>query len=507
MVAWALITSIAVAGWFLASPLAFTPVPWPVDASSSPALWLILNSLDFLGMDRIFGLTFAARATGFAGVIACAWIAWRWIQGRGASGIAAMLALALLLDPALRWGAFALRPELGAGLAWLCILSCLEAAAHEPQPKPRVYWCLAGSLGIAAYFHLPSALLIFLATLIGLWPWGGEPGKAFATWAHRAVHVAARAIALALPLVLFRGSVSGQFAMSNPNSLIGSAAGLLDGTLPSQGNAEPWPAILVGAKILFWVIAFFATNRATFLVLARAFKATGAHDPERSRPAGPMLAAGFVFWASASFWISRPHSGFTVLSHVALWGWAAAWAALELRSEPARSRTWLTWFAAAFAAVALAGAVDHQKKIPATWSWSSYHHWVECLGRSIQLGASAPGGASKRIWQPHYPDAVFELSSDGGLDLRRDLDSWGPGAVPDVIVLTTHDRVAPAHGAAPTYEGPERARDREWIRDGVKVPFGPEVTERFLGDGAKSWRTQICQAGPFWAALALRIGR
>ena len=170
----------------------------------------------------------------------------------------------------------------------------------------------------------------------------------------------------------------------------------------------------------------------------------------------------------------------------------------------------------------LGAGFSQQLKTPRYYSWRSYRAWVDCIETAASHAGVAQMGGPPRIWQPHVPDVLVELSQRSDhYDLTRALDfearrslaeEYGRHA--DVLIFSRWFNLSPgdplyvppdSHDVL-TYDGPERAADVTKMQDGVEVPFGPWALNELPKLEPGAYQAQVCQVGPFWADLRVRVG-
>jgi hypothetical protein len=226
----------------------------------------------------------------------------------------------------------------------------------------------------------------------------------------------------------------------------------------------------------------------------------------------PVLAAAIGFWASMYLWWTKPEVWFITLCHLFLWPWLALMVFQGLRKDSPRwiNRVWVGG-AGAFALISFFATLGHQVKLPSYYTWPVYQEWVGCIEKTIQRSTDK---VSPKVWQPHVPDILVELSSrQPQWDLTRALDflplreqAWGFTEKADAIVLTRSFTVQLGpQGELPRYVGPERPSDIALFNDEVESPFGPWVIERLPPEQPGKWERHVCNIGPFFADVVVRV--
>lgn len=532
----AVFVALATIAWFVCSRLAFAPVPWPdgsafylpsLELFSWPPRWVMHNQAAFvpsydeanfnimpafpaylglgaaLGLRALLGSVLAIKLLSTIPVAIFAWVHWRWLsRERMATWIAAAVTLCALWDPTLRWDALAVRTEPIIGVFWALILWELS----RPAPRPRR---LGGLLAGAAWFHYEAVYLVPAVALALAGSWRD--------WSKRLLGVGAWTLVFLSPWILFAVFHFGLFwsqmdiafhRLGHGNRYVANPYLLFHSLFFWLGSPVGTPKFFNLAKALFWALAISLTVRA--LVLAR-------------KPSGFVrLGASIAFWMGLYLWVSKPEVWYTAICHLTFWPWIALELALESREPQLRWRS-LPWACASFAALSFLATLGQQLEIPPYYSWANYHGWVDCIEKSTEL-ASESGAHRVRIWQPHYPDALVELSDrHRDYDLTRTLDfearkplalEFARGA--DILLFTRFYNLSRADehatfgasGDAPAYSGPERPEDLRLLSENdVESPFGPWAAEELEISEPGARKRSVCQVGPFWAEIFRRESR
>jgi len=529
--------------WFSLSRLGFVPVPWPdgsafflpsIEWLSWPPKWVMHSQAAFvpsydtasfnmmvgfptllgvasrLGLNALVGGALAVKLVAMIAFVA--WVVMLWLLARKLfetmlvgsreriiSAVAVTVAGAL--DPLIRWGTLVVRTEMWISLAWVVVLVFLAQVAKRGWNfRPGDFWKLAVTLSLAAYFHF-EAFFIVPGVAAALFPWSeaGVCSKSglFRLWCARLWSVSWRVLALLSPWLifvlwhfpLFLEQMTTQFGrLSGTNEWMRDAYGLFHSLFLSLGAAEPWPKSLNPAKAVFWLLVLALPACGVFLWAVKAGVRSSRWLP---------LFAGCLINLIAAFylWLTKPEVWFITLCHTALWPLAAV-AVACFGKIPSRITVVLAMI---FAALSLVATADQWRRIQDGYSWSRYGRWVDCIDGVLKAADA------KKIWQPHVPDVLVELSGrDKSYDLTRSLDFERQGRLArdffhrvDAVVLSGHfrsdiDDREPGMGVLRDISG----RDIERMGDGVEVPFGQWVLEA-------RWNVRICQSGPFWAAIGI----
>ena len=550
--------------WRMHAQAAFVPSYDQANFNLMPALPLILGvATRWLGLGRWLGAPLAIRVASMPALLLWAWVLWRWtaraLEDRG--GLAARRALAIatlvggaaLWDPIVRWGTLVVRTETWIGLAWLLCLRELHRLEALPVPggpgsagsanaraRGHALWKISAALAMAAYFHFEAAYLV-PAAAIGLIPAAAsaESARPLAReWGTRLGGVAWRTLTLLSPWLLyvalnwnlFVEQMGVQFhRLGHENRLIANAYLTFHSLFLSLGSPEFTPKIFNVAKAAFWAILILLTARTAFGGLRQLERA--ARREQRGLGSPSTLAAAVAFWTTFYLWCTKPEVWFTTLCHLTLWPWLAALliALSERRrvtSDPGLGRSSeraLLALTAVYGVLALGSGVFQQLKTPGYYSWRTYRAWVDCIETVASQTAVAHVGGQPRVWQPHVPDVLVELSQRSEhYDLTRALDFEARrplaeefGRKADVLIFSRWFNLSPddplytppdGHEVL-SYEGPERPADIEKMRDHVEVPFGPWALEKLPVLEPGVYQAEVCQVGPFWSDLRVRVGQ
>jgi hypothetical protein len=265
------------------------------------------------------------------------------------------------------------------------------------------------------------------------------------------------------------------------------------------------------AKAIFWALAMALTLRA--LVLTR-------------RPAGFVrLGACVAWWTGLYLWWSKPEVWFITMCHVTLWPWVALELVLQ-QNAPAGEPKWRTfpWAIGATAVLSFFATLGQMLQIPPYYTRANYRAWVDCIEKQTELARAGRSGTPEgargpiRIWQPHVPDVLIELSDrHSDYDLTRTLDfearrsfALDFGRKAEVLIFSrffnlsrADERVTfGADSTAPVYEGAERMQDlRLLTQNDYESPFGPWAAGELEASEPGARVRTVCQVGPFWAEI------
>lgn len=494
---------LAAFGWFVIGPLGFVPLPWPSNLATSPALHALFLGLSESGLTRFSSATLVYRIVSFGGVLLFAWALWRWAAvwisrepTRKSLKYAAIVFIAALLDPVIRWSSFVLRPDAWAALAWIWVL-------RELYREETKFWRLGAAFALTVAFH-PILFFFLPIVLAALYPFHAErslPQEKLKAWASRSAAFLWRSAVALLPValwlyfhpVIFSGVLAG-------GESFGTTSEIFNGIVPEAGSPvplaeEPLGSFLLAAeRWIFWTLAFLLTNRTSYFLLFRAFNALGKASPKSGSRLSVLAAAGGAFWLTLFLWLALGQPLMAGLAHLLLWPWLAAVLENERsfrKGSPRLSKS-LVSLTAAFGATALLIALVQQVKLPYGYTWENYSLWIRCIERTVHLGFPAADPENPKplkIRQTELPDAWLEL--------KEIHPEYLPGysKLSDVII---HSRSLSGARSRETYEGPERARDRELL-DSTE-----SESSLFPSIQGRQRTRRICQVGPFWANISLR---
>ncbi|MGE4108701.1 MAG: hypothetical protein AB7F66_15970 [Bacteriovoracia bacterium] len=513
---WLALALIIIVAFYWASSLSFFPVPWPDDSAfyltgvewiHSPSRYLMHSQAPWvpsydaanfntmpgmpllLGLGNLVGIS-SPHAIRLYGMIFFAAWAWLLAVGMGAPRRWTWLvAIAAITCPAIRWGAMVVRPEVWVCLLWLLITLEIGGGFWR-RPHP---WRIPLFLALGAYIHFEAVFWV-LPTALGLFPWSSREtfSARTRTWARRLVGVTWRTLALLSPWLIyllvhwsdFWSQMHTQFhRLAAEHPYLQSPHGVFHTLWISLGNPIDYPKFLNAGKFLFW--------GGSLLALAHA--ALGfAKEPATRGIRAALVAAYFSTWY---LWASKPETWFTVMIHMTMGTLMAYELGRWVRANPSRmAQGALGAAAVALIVVQSAVAWDQWRKTREEYTWSNYHAWVDCLERGL--------AGRKKIWQPHWPDALNELKRrDFSRDLTRAVDFQG---VDELIEKHAANVDAVLHSIFIPYghadwrrrhEGAPTESDRHWVGDFPWMPF-----KNFAR--AEDPKSYACQVGPFWALLS-----
>ncbi len=545
----AVLVLFATLGWFTFTRLSFSPVPWPdgsafylpsLDLLTWPPQWkmhsqaafvatydvanfnmmpfipLVLGVLTRLGLGSLLGLPLAIKFISLAVMVIWAGLLGFWLFGMTRSKwFAWSVAGAALWDPIIRWGTSVVRSETWIGLFWLFILHelCLFHGLGKSTltQKRNPSWWISIFLALAAYSHF-EAIILVPATAIGLF----QIREGIHVWIKNLFKVGMRTFLLLLPWVIyvlihfpvFLDQMDVQFhRLGHDNSWISNSYLLFHSLFLQLGSPVGLPKFFNIAKGIFWFLILALTVLALNPVPWTRIR---KNQPGVSKGLEVFVAAGIAFWSSFYLWCTKPEVWFITLCHLTLWPWLGVALTLKLQQKKQKIQHALVFLSMAYAGLSLAGNFGQMTRIQSDYSWSVYHDWIQCIERTVssEVKTSVP-----KVWQPHIPDVLVELSSSKPQwDLVRALDfenlrdeAWRFALTADAILMTRYFDI-PSHLERVHYEGPERSEDIEKISHEVDQPFGPMILERLSVEQPNQWVRRVCHFGPFFADIALRTG-
>ncbi|MGZ3698940.1 MAG: hypothetical protein ACXWP5_12475, partial [Bdellovibrionota bacterium] len=358
-------------------------------------------------------------------------------------------------------------------------------------------WRLALWLALSAYFHFEAVILVPVA-VVGLFerPWR--------QWLRRLWEVGWRTGLLLSPWLiyvlahweLFRVQMDVQFhRLEHANYYLQNFYLFFHSLFLSAGNAEDWPKFLNLGKAIYWALLLSMV----WLWARRA--ARGPHDKGLVVLSAALAGVASSLW----LWYTKQEVWFTTPCHTAIWTLAAASVVTAPRGKISQA---IVALSGAFATVALIATFLQLQRTPKVYNWRTYNNWISCLDRAI---LKTPAGEHAKVWQPHVPDVLVELSErHPQMDLTRALDfmnkwdlAWEYSRRADAIVYTTY-MTAPLREEQELYEGPERPEDRAKLDNPMGMPFGAEAAHRLPVEQPGKFMMTVCQVGPFWGEAAVR---
>lgn len=494
--------------WRMHAQAAFVPSYDHANFNLMPALPLLLGIISKLGLLHIFSAPLLIKVISALGLAFWAWLLGRWIfESTKSIWIATWIGLAGLWDPITRWGTLVVRTETWVGLCWVFIVRELWKMSQASEKNPRSFWKISAGLALAAYFHF-EAIVLVPGVALALLPKNFNHPKSWRVWIQSLWKVGYQTtlflspwlIYVLLHFSLFLEQMQTQFfRLAGKNGWIANTYLLFHSLFLEHGSPEGSPKFFNLAKGLFWLLLIFLSVtlvRNLFPALTRR-PTSGEKAPLIRTLPTLSLGTAVTFWASFYLWCTKAEVWFVALCHFTFWPWLGS----TLLDLAERKKKMAFAFAlqgtAIFAVLSIASTWVQNSKIQPEYNWETYHKWITCLDRQIQSRVSI---ASPKIWQPYIPDVLVELSSrHPSYDLTRALDfsEHSDRALNllnkiDVLLLTTYFNHRPG-AVSPHYEGPSRPEDFSIQKE---LPFGVNQPG--------SWTTQICQEGPFWAAILVK---
>lgn len=529
--------------WFTFSRLVFSPVPWPdgsafflpaldifrwppewrmhsqaafvptydfANFNTMPLLPLMLGTFtQWFGMGQVFGAPLAIKVFSLLGLAGCAWALWSWLKrNQGLEYIAILVAFTAFLDPVDRWGTLVVRSETWIGLLWILLMVELEGFAS----RARSYWKISLLLALAAYIHF-EAIILVPATMAGLCYFSNQPFKSnFAVTFKRWFQVGSRTALLLSPWAiyallnfsLFWEQMQTQFTrLGRGNFWVSSPYLIFHSLFLELGSPVGVQKFFNLGKGIFWLL-IVALTVFTLVSLKKRI-------PRREL----VLAGAVAFWTSIYLWFSKPEIWFITLCHLTLFAWAAAALIQINRDRTPAHAPWQKYgilsCLGAYGVLSLLANIGLHNKIHPSYSWSVYGEWVSCIERAVERAGEKE---RPKVWQPHVPDVLVELSQRRPLwDLTRTLDfekmrdqALVSARKFDAIILTRFFSLNDTtQSSVPRYEGSEREIDRDRIRHEIDEPFGAWVMEKLPIESSARWQRSVCEIGPFFADIAVRF--
>ncbi|MGK5086165.1 hypothetical protein WDW86_01290 [Bdellovibrionota bacterium FG-2] len=517
---WVLLGALIFSGvcFFWGSVLSFFPVPWPDDSafflpgiqwvSSSPR-YLMHAQAPFVptydqanfntmpALPLLFGLAHrlgvhTSHALRFLGMLVFGGWAFAlaaFARRRGVGwGLTFLLTLCALFSPSIRWGAMVVRPEIWQGLIWVLLVLELDSGRSR-------LWRVSGFLACAAYIHFEAFLWIGPVAL-GLYPASNHETPWAAQWLKSLWGVFLRTLLFLLPWLIYVAlnwdifwiQLNTQFGRLHAyHPYITSLHSFFHSLFMELGSPVGFPKFFNLAKIMTWIMIVFGV----FVGLRRIWR-----EP-KERAIG--LAVVSALFGTFYLWMTKPETWFTAMIHLSLWVLFVF--ALSGISQPFR-KIWA--FGLGLLLVLHVGVAVHQwREARDQYSWESYEAWVNCIDATI--------GARTKIWQPHWPDVLVQLAGkDPNRDYTRAVDFQNVDAL---IEKHAHSSEVIIHSlflpldhplTRGDFRGPPRGEDLHFVTD---YPWMPFKQYSAASPTMKGWSLQICQRGPFWAAVSLKGAR
>lgn len=501
--------------WRMHSQAAFVPSYDFANFNLMPALPILLGLCGKLGLVHVFSAPLMIKLVSLVGQCVWAWYLWQWLLKTRSLVTASCIGLAALWDPIIRWGTLVVRTETWVALCWILIV-------RELWKSPKTFWKVSAYLALSAYFHF-EAIILVPAVAIGVLPKNARSTKYFYIWFKSLLQIGSQTLLFLSPWIiyvlshanLFLDQMNTQFfRLAGSNKWIANPYLLFHSLFLEQGSPAGLPKFFNLAKGIFWILIFVLSfsflRKITF---AFRHDPTPPKDDEERLISSASWAAGIAFFGSFYLWCTKAEVWFVALCHLMFWPWVAA---VVLEQFQKSQLTHLTRFLVAssafYASFSLIGSVVQSQQIQPIYSWNEYQRWVGCIETTIDNSVhhSAP-----RVWQPHVPDVLVELSSRRPhYDLTRALDfiqleefAWQYTQKADVLILSEFfDRSLSTNSFESSetlnYEGLPRPAD---VEVQTKVPFGAWSLSRLPKEQPHSWSTHICQFGPFWASVLTRL--
>jgi hypothetical protein len=547
--------SLLCALWFLGTPLAFYPVPWPdspvffipgvgllswpirwtmslqaafepsyayANFNTMPGLSLLLALSSRLGLTHFFEPEIVLRVISLTALFGWAWGMAHWLLSRiknhlpiyTALGVWGIAGCTLSLDPVMRWGTLGIRTEMWILLFWSLTLQKFDFSNREFRSFSS-FWPLSILLALAAYFHYQAVLLV-LPLAVLLIPARGATERQrqvpLQLWIKRLTTIAVQTLTCLSPWLVYVLFHRKEFAqqltihfhrLAIVNPYLQNPTRLLYGLFAFHGSPEKYlsDAFFPGA-VLFLLLPIFLSIQCLRTLVAAYFGRSRPHpawNPQVS------CAAMTLFWSSFFLWLRNPEAWFITLIHGSLWSWfCVEWETEIGQNHRLRSRGMLL-AAGGYLLFSISFNFHQQRTASTHFNWHVYHDWMDSIDQQL-TGLSHEGQLT--LWQVDAPDILVALherhprwSLTRHLDIReRAPIAWAYGQDADAVIFSTFSqKMLPLEDL--DYQGPERPMDiylRMRIARFRQAPpfwFQKNIPERHR------W---VCQKGPFWADIDYR---
>jgi hypothetical protein len=473
--------------WFLAlipvclalrvwlTSLAFVPVPWPDDSAfyfvakeffKWPPRWVMIPQAPFEPTYRIFNfntmplyplLLGLGRWIGIDGsFLIKLWPLGAWalsgsllVIALRKNGLPALLtlciALAIGLDPELRWASVLVRPESLIGLCGMALVLGLTLGFPK-RFHPRGFWDpVSALLAISAYAHFNAIHLLFPV----IFAYAFQPKRLFQIGWKTAFYLSPWVLVVLSQWNLFIHQMTLQWSrLSVPNEWLKSVKRAIEGLFEQMGNPIPWDGVIHYAAIGIWIIILIGIFRSFYLLLdplVRKLISKQRFSPPWPKPTQNELfllpAAG---WIIGSIWLcqSKPEVWFLYYVHISVWCFSGL-ALLQLWRQAQQSRllkrshlfsrlalgastSLLVSILSIFTYVDLKQAIQLQNTV--SWHWPTYYSFVDCVDEQLtELEKKRPPHPDRpfQVWSPTFPDITIELSRrHPHWELTRTNDFW-----------------------------------------------------------------------------------
>ncbi len=532
----------AAALWTWSSALSFIPVPWPDDSAFYfvakdlfrwPPRWVMLPQAPFepsyriwnfntmplypilIGLGRFIGidgshalkfwpLSFWALSSSFLGAA---------LYRAGLPALlSAMTALAIALDPELRWASVLVRPESLIGLCGIILVTGLSLGWFTRKDYEHSFWDpVAALLAIAAYAHFNAIHLLFAVVPILAF----RPSRLVDVALKSSLYLLPWLLTVALkPHLFFQQMMLQWQRLAVPNSWLQSVPSAIRSVFQSLGSPDEWPHILNIAAIGIWLLIFaaaaiIATSFTRYAIRAYKLGKAALKEPIDAHPSGEVSLVPAAGWIIGSIWLwhSKPEVWFVYYLHLAVWTFAGL-ALLKLwRIKRLLPLSLLSALTAASTAIFLYASIIQADQLgqSESWHWSTYNEFVDCIDRTLTPLASQPTSSKPlRVWAPTFPDTTIELSHrHPDWDFSRTNDFYSRsnlaiqhGYETDAVVVTEMINWAEKNIDAPWNQHPEV--------HSIWMDWKGYYLNHFMQDPGWKPKRHLCQKGRWQAFIFMK---
>jgi hypothetical protein len=446
----------AAALWVWNSALSFVPVPWPDDSAfyfvakdlfKWPPRWVMLPQAPFeptyriwnfntmplypilLGLGRLIGIdgSHALKAWPLAfWALSSSFLGAALYKARLPAFLAALVALALAMDPELRWGSVLVRPESLIGLAGIVLVTGLSLGWFTKEDYEHSFWDpISALLAIGAYAHFNAVHLLFAVLPVLIY----RPRRLVDVALKTTIYLAPWIFTVVLKPALFVQQMTLQWQrLAVPNSWLSSASSAIRSLFQALGAPNDWPIVLYASAIGIWALILIAAGifiKAIIRYFVQAYKL--GRFPRAAEGPSPdeislVPAAGWVM-GTAWLWHNKPEVWFVYYIHLAVWTFAGiallklwkSWTQSNYQNT-ARQLLPLSALTAVMAAATYIFIYTNQTQAEdfgktQTWNWDAYHEFVSCIDNTLtQYAERKRSFAPFQVWAPTFPDVTIELS-------------------------------------------------------------------------------------------------
>jgi hypothetical protein len=453
----------AAALWVWNSALSFVPVPWPDDSAfyfvakdlfQWPPRWVMLPQAPFeptyriwnfntmplypiiLGLGRLIGID-GSHALKFWPLgfwaLSASFLSVALYRSHLPALLSALVALALAMDPELRWGSVLVRPESLIGLAGIILVTGLSLGWFTKKDYEHSFWDpIAALLAIGAYAHFNAIHLLWAVLPVLIY----RPRRLMDVGLKTTIYLAPWIFTVVLkPHLFFQQMMLQWQRLAVPNYWLSSVSSAIRSIYQALGSPNDWPLMLYVTSVGVWALIFLATGifiQAVVRYLNQAYKLRAlpqtAPQPALSGSTEISLvpAAGWVL-GTVWLWNNKPEVWFVYYIHLAVWTFAGImllklwrnWAREDYKNSARRlyPLSGLTALLAATTSIYISTNLSQAEDLAKSpsWNWKTYKEFVSCVDNTLtqyaaQKAQNTSSSVPFKVWAPTFPDITIELS-------------------------------------------------------------------------------------------------